>query len=840
MLEIRDNAMAKIDSIAKLRIDDLPSKTISSQTVSGLFNITQSFDTSLPLCSLLLERSPYSNLAMSPQVNVRQVDPSAYLSPRVGHSAISEAIMKIGDTTFSARKMVFFPYTIKKLEGDYDESVSLISVARGQYNLQNHKLKNTSVSVPNLQVSNINSWDVERFAALLDYPAQNNNDTIDFEAILRKDLPLSANADIIEFFHVHNIPSTIIDIKLRFEVNMRTFASFLRMCSNIRLAQPEGQHRMECASRVLYGYKLDGSAPLRDETEKRQAESQTNDLRYILRSVPSETTIFGNIPCVVYYQTPGAPAYMKFSIIHIKALKELSSRVQSQSKLEVESTYHSFYMDLNREINHTITSENLSLLTEKNWANLSMKDIAENSEEQKTLLALNSIISRLTVNRIYHSLPFNKHLPRKSKQGPDTITITAFFEKASASNLWPTNCLRPKLYNVNLAGRVKGNLKPFQPNYIEIRTLWKAIDNVQDQVLLSANWSVLPVHILFDMFFAMKTEQVATKALSAYLSFGDPNMRFYNPYWLATYVFAPVNTITHTLVYNMSNILDLDSEDKKRGGANASSKHKLFVIIKRLLLVEYFQTIITHASSTDGNTNKYFIALRDKHETETLSFQQPAEDHKLWMKCVAFLDMVLLTLPEKILVKCHDKPHQSLVGPIKFEFIAKTTGRYNEEHIPTLENFLPSYLQPSTILSTEKIRDDYTTPHLATLFESILKTKNTKGKPKSPPKNKNATTSPSNKNTANTQKDTEPAIDYSDIIRDLDIALKMTTTLETNLTKPHTTKRFHSPIKELKNKISEITENLKKRKKPLDEDEHLPPPQEDEDEYLPPPQEEVE
>jgi hypothetical protein len=748
---------------------------------------------------------------MSPQVNVRQVDPSAYLTSNAGNSAISEAIMKTGDTTFSARKMVLFPYTIKKLEGNYDEAVSLMSISRGQYNITDMKLKNTSVSVPNLQVSNINPWDVECFAALLNLPAQNNHDTIDFEAILRKDLPLSSNAEIFKFFKAHHIPPTIIDMSLRFEVNMRTFASFLHMCSNIRLAQPEGQHRMECACRVLYGYELGGAAPLRDESETKQAQSNINELKFQLRSVPSETTIFGNIPCLVYYQTPGALANIKFSTAHTRELKELSSRVQSQSKLEVESTYHCFYMDLSQEINNTITNEQLSLLTEKDWANLSVKDISENSDEQKTLLALNSIISRLTVSRIYHCLPFNKELPRKSKQSPETITMTDFFEQATNSNLWPTNSLKPKLYQVNLAGRVKGNLKPLLPNYFEIRTLWKAIANVQDTVLLNANWSVLPVHILFDMFFAMKTERVASRTFSTFLSFGDSNMRFYNPDWLAAYVFAPVNTITHTLVYNMSLLLGLDNEEKKKGGANASSKHKLFIIIKRLLLTEYFQTIIDNESKTDGNSNKYYKALSEKHETESLNFQQPMEDHKHWMKCMAFLDMLLLTLPEQIFLHCQKKPNQSLVGAIRFEFTAKTTGRYNEEHIPTLGTFLPANLRPSTILADKQLTDSYETPHLVTLFESI-KAKNTKKR--SPSKNKKSASSPHSASNLTEQ----PTIDYSNLIVDLDKAYEMSRDLQSSMTTARAAKRFVTASTLLTTKISKITEDLKNKRKPLDQD----------------------
>jgi hypothetical protein len=173
---------------------------------------------------------------------------------------------------------------------------------------------------------------------------------------------------------------------------------------------------MECASHVLYGYPLLSLAPLRDPFNRIQESCDINTLLANLQCVPSSSTVFGNIPCTVYY--PSVGMLDAFDDTPLRMLKELSSRVQVQTLLEVESSYHSFYLDLNQDINKEIINGDLELLSKKDWANLSLKQVKGNDKsniitpEHDNLYALHGIINQKTVYHIYKSLPFNKDLPK--------------------------------------------------------------------------------------------------------------------------------------------------------------------------------------------------------------------------------------------------------------------------------------------------------------------------------------------------------------------------------------------------------------------------------------------
>ena len=84
--------MTKLATVTKLITISSTTKDNHHQN-SELFSFTQSFDTSLPLCSLLLERSPDSNLTVAPQVNVRQVDPLNY--GKASHSCTGYFKLKV-------------------------------------------------------------------------------------------------------------------------------------------------------------------------------------------------------------------------------------------------------------------------------------------------------------------------------------------------------------------------------------------------------------------------------------------------------------------------------------------------------------------------------------------------------------------------------------------------------------------------------------------------------------------------------------------------------------------------------------------------------------------------
>jgi hypothetical protein len=160
--------------------------------------------------------------------------------------------------------------------------------------------------------------------------------------------------------------------------------------------------------------------------------------------------------------------------------------------------------------------------------------------------------------------------------------------------------------------RSKRTCQSYERKLLEIRGLCKSISNTQDPVLSTASWKSLQVHILFDLFFAMEIESNASVTLNKFLFFGDSEMRFYNPYWLAAYVFAPINTICQNMVVLLRKPLTMVT------GANATSKQKLFIVLKHLLLVEYFDIIMIYANS---DKDKYFILFKNHQDNEALGLQ---------------------------------------------------------------------------------------------------------------------------------------------------------------------------------------------------------------------------
>jgi hypothetical protein len=127
------------------------------------FNLTQSFDTSLPLYPFFLERFPYSNPFVAPAVNVRQVDPLSYSKFTNGKMAIVDAIKEESNMTFSARKMVLYPFVITKQDDAGKKGVTLLSVLRGKYVYKDQTIKKTSVVDTNIKATNVTPWEVQRF-----------------------------------------------------------------------------------------------------------------------------------------------------------------------------------------------------------------------------------------------------------------------------------------------------------------------------------------------------------------------------------------------------------------------------------------------------------------------------------------------------------------------------------------------------------------------------------------------------------------------------------------------------------------------------------------------------
>jgi hypothetical protein len=69
------------------------------------------------------------------------VDPLSYNKTSKGKIPITQAIKQKNNTTFSARKMVLYPFMITKQNDANDRGVPLVSFAPGHYIYQGTKLK---------------------------------------------------------------------------------------------------------------------------------------------------------------------------------------------------------------------------------------------------------------------------------------------------------------------------------------------------------------------------------------------------------------------------------------------------------------------------------------------------------------------------------------------------------------------------------------------------------------------------------------------------------------------------------------------------------------------------
>jgi hypothetical protein len=128
--------------------------------------------------------------------------------------------------------------------------------------------------------------------------------------------------------------------------------------------------------------------------------------------------------------------------------------------------------------------------------------------------------------------------------------------------------------------------------------------------------------------------------------------------------------------------------------------------------VDYFNVIMTYANNDIGKENKLFLLFKRK-QNKGIEELQPTEGHKKFDQGFTFMDMLLLTLPEKIMQCCHEKEkEESIVPPNEFHFTAKYKGLYNPNHLPTINTFIPIHLQPSTILANDDMVTNYSTPQL--------------------------------------------------------------------------------------------------------------------------------
>jgi hypothetical protein len=81
---------------------------------------------------------------------------------------------------------------------------------------------------------------------------------------------------------------------------------------------------------------------------------------------------------------------------------------------------------------------------------------------------------------------------------------------------------------------------------------------------------------------------------------------------------------------------------------------------------------MTSTNTDIGKDNKLFLLF--KHQSNGVAELQPTEVHKIFVKGITFMDMLLLTLPEKIMQRCKESKEEYIVPPNAFRFLTRTKG----------------------------------------------------------------------------------------------------------------------------------------------------------------------
>jgi hypothetical protein len=347
--------------------------------------------------------------------------------------------------------------------------------------------------------------------------------------------------------------------------------------------------------------------------------------------------------------------------------------------------------------------------------------------EETIILNLNKRLNTILVHKIFSSRPFNLDLP---KINDVTQTETEFLTSISEDDKknWFTfkpfyHCWQNKMQLDTEGGVQKG--------YFLLSNLtYKCYYHASNDKLMK-HWSKSPAPtLLIDMMFTVLGNANLFDTFNKYIQAFEGTTHYYDPLWLAVYVFYPITSISSFYKdYYFSKVFEHDITQQMQGKC-APAKNKLMITIKTLLLQEYFNTLILFGGKNifnDLESYKFFSKAQDKDiTTSTGGFGL------LKKKYVAydFLEMVLLTLPEKLYERISLDDTNKFIPFKKCNFhwmsgihLRNTKGRTLEDikrtpyfHcMPTIEDLLPSDIIPMRMMKDKQLATAYTTKCLTSL-----------------------------------------------------------------------------------------------------------------------------
>ena len=258
------NNLDGINDTLKPLIDSLP---LVSEAIKDPAEIPRTDDflsitvlVSFPVLTLFVETSPTSFVPVSPKVNHRSIDRAEYYKSFGIEEGTSfyDAMKKPVDSSFQRMSLVCFPYSICN---ESESETWLQSLATRRVDR-----KVLTIQVPNKSLTFVTK---EHFDQTLKLFGTKTCPGINWEYFFKQiEYDLSTEAEIDNLMQQMQIPTTIFDaIKNRsrvlhpeattYQTKLNRLRHFIQMCTPVRFSFPEGQHRIEATTRILYGYKLD-------------------------------------------------------------------------------------------------------------------------------------------------------------------------------------------------------------------------------------------------------------------------------------------------------------------------------------------------------------------------------------------------------------------------------------------------------------------------------------------------------------------------------------------------------------------------------------------------------
>jgi hypothetical protein len=515
---------------------------------------TKSVWSKLPLVSLFTLRSPASNLVIAPECNQRTVAIKSFTETDVTtNKSLRDVVIQSDQGEFASRPVIAYPFTVKNRK-QYDtntavKGVRLRSISTGEYNRGGSPEKtydNVNVAIDNAFAFNTNLDNVKQTLALLDIailaekPDPNNNDLVqaNWVDIITCEQDMKKVKDVKAFitkcrwdqdFFTDNGGNS-------YEQMMLKIHRFIMMCTGVFLCFPEGQHRIELASRPVYGYGLCAAAPLKI----RENHSADEMIKMLVCKLQLKSPIFGQL--ALRFLLPGNPN----KIIDSDNLMKRSRMYQNQAKQEVVTSHLVFYQTIKREIDVQLARSRRQLLDYKRWNTQAARVRTEKKKKNPNLYELKEVLEtiirvvcRVINEKVWSTEPYSQMvkdktdftIPIEHKETKDDTTRTIKEEAAFFVSHYILTTSKTKFFKV---------VNPEQLSLISLKQLVTSYNDDQNShdMLRSRSIHNAAVGTIFEFFVTVYMWDSLPNAFGLFVNHWRQDKRAFNPDWIHVYIVA--------------------------------------------------------------------------------------------------------------------------------------------------------------------------------------------------------------------------------------------------------------------------------------------------------------